>query len=967
MLQSKKFLKKTRNGQVRKVVREHYLRDDISSGSPLDPECNEADAKLSADAKQYLIVDTNVALQQMDLLEHKSVEDVIVLSVVLEEVKARNLATYGRLRKLCAAADRRFFVFANEHHSETYIKGEPGESPNDRNDRAIRVAAAWYCTKLPTVEILMLSNDVDNRKKAAALGIRSMSVQAYVKTRSDADELADLVAQSTAAEGKAGGEQGGTAGRPAKRARIFTDHCTMTEITAGIKAGRLHQGTLRVNRFNTYEGFVSSESVGTDILVSGRVDMNRAFDGDAVAVELLPENQWRLPAARLPGSKSGAIGDTGGDDSEEEEDRERNHGDRAGIAEVVANEDVAEGLDATSASGATSAKPTGRIVGIIRRNWRTRGYAGSLQPSKRGGGGRTASCLFCPVERRFPMIRVQTRQFETLMDKRIVVAVDGWAADSAYPTGHYTSTLGKIGDRDTETEVLLLEHDIITSPFTPAVHACVPPLPWSVSQEDIEEPCREDLRRLAVCSVDPPGCKDIDDALHVRKLDNGNLEVGVHIADVTTFLRPSTAMDDEAALRGTTCYLVQRRIDMLPKPLTEDICSLRSDVERLAFSVLWEMKESAEIVSYRFTKSIIRSRAALTYAEAQTRIDDTRLHDEVSTSLRQLNSLAKQLRRGRQDAGALSLASPEVRFEIDTETHDPLDVGVYQVREANQMVEEMMLLANTTVAAAILKAFPTCALLRRHPTPPPKNFEPLLTAAAAAGFALDVSSSKALAKSLDEAERKDDVYFNKLVRIMATRCMMQAVYLGSAEVAPPEYHHYGLAAPLYTHFTSPIRRYADVMVHRLLAASLGIAQLPASAQDRSELHSLAANLNERHRNAQFAGRASVELHTLIFFKNRPITADARIVKVRQNGIIVFVPKFGIEGPVYFVAKGAEAEAAFTIDETKQCVSAVDGSASYTVFDKVAVFIKVEEAAGGRRQLVLTLASRDDLDSSALVG
>lgn len=159
-----------------------------------------------------------------------------------------------------------------------------------------------------------------------------------------------------------------------------------------------------------------------------------------------------------------------------------------------------------------------------------------------------------------------------------------------------------------------------------------------------------------------------------------SLQVGVHIADVTHFLHPGTAMDLEASSRATTTYLVQRRIDMLPKPLTEDICSLRSNVERLAFSVIWEVvPATAAVVSARFTKSVIRSRAALTYAEAQSRIDDDRLTDELSVSLRTLNRLAKVLRQQRADRGALSLASPEVKFEIDTETHDPLDVGMYQV------------------------------------------------------------------------------------------------------------------------------------------------------------------------------------------------------------------------------------------------------------------------------------------------
>lgn len=163
-------------------------------------------------------------------------------------------------------------------------------------------------------------------------------------------------------------------------------------------------------------------------------------------------------------------------------------------------------------------------------------------------------------------------------------------------------------------------------------------------------------------------------------LDNGNIEVGVHIADVTAFVHPSTPIDEAAASRATSVYLVERRIDMLPKALTEDICSLRGGVERMVFSVLWELTPGADVVSYRFTKAVIKSRAALSYQEAQLRMDDPAQRDAITEGLRRLNDLAKKLRRRRASAGALTLASPEVKFTLDSETLDPLDVGMYQAR-----------------------------------------------------------------------------------------------------------------------------------------------------------------------------------------------------------------------------------------------------------------------------------------------
>lgn len=387
-----------------------------------------------------------------------------------------------------------------------------------------------------------------------------------------------------------------------------------------------------------------------------------------------------------------------------------------------------------------------------------------------------------------------------------------------------------------------------------------------------------------------------------------------------------------------------------------DICSLRADVERLAFSCIWVMNSEAEIESVRFTKSVIKSCAAMSYLEAQTRMDDSRLTDGLTTDLRNMNRLAKIMRLRRIERGALTLASPEVKFEIDTETHDPLDVGMYQVREANQMVEEFMLAANMSVAAKILEHFPSCSLLRRHPEPTPQMFEPLLRTAAAVGVTLDISSSKALADALDHAVG-DDPYFNKLIRIMATRCMTQAVYFCSGELSYPEYLHYGLAAPLYTHFTSPIRRYADVIVHRLLAAALGLNTLPEKLRDASALTSLSDNLNYRHRNAQMAGRASVELHTVIFFKKRPTDEEARIVKIRSNGFIVFVPKYGIEGPVYLVGKEAKQTAVdgmWVVDDENQIIRSSDGSRTFKVLSSVRVHIEVVEPQPNRPKLQLSL-------------
>ena len=1036
-------MKKTKAGRVMKVVREHYLRDDIYVGSELAaPEFRGPDPSawiLAKDASAYVVVDTNVALHQMDLLAHASVTDVVVTSVVLEECKARSRSSYERLRELCKDPAKRFFVFANEHHRDTYVKQEPGESPNDRNDRAIRAVCAFYARVLSgKMRVALLTDDRSNLEKTRLEGVDAFSTREFAAqtSRSGRDPgFADLVAPSPLDDEDAIRDEDAAGPRraSAKRAKTgderkdvlagvggngkvlggtaafvsFPEHWPLAKVSAGVAGGSLHRGALRVSRHSPWEGMISCDALGCDVLIVGRDAMNRAMDGDVVAVSVLPESQWRKPSSVLPaGGGDGGdaeVAEVAADDADDSDDADGD-GDGVSLAPRVAEEEGIVVVPGGSIEG--SSAPTGTVVAVVKRNWRERGYAASLDIGESAAGlaGRRAVAqseknpnlsnrvLVVPLDRRLPKIKVQTRQASALVDQRLVVAIDAWPRDSPYPTGHYVRSLGPIGDPEAETAAVLLEADVDDRPFAPAVHACVPPLPWRFDENEHlrNQPHREDLRDLRVCSVDPPGCRDIDDALSchaveffdddddaspdaaspaIRKRKPKVFELGVHIADVTSFLRPETAMDDEAKRRGTTTYLVNRRLDMLPKPLTEDICSLRGGTERLTFSVFFRFDATTLLpvpgVAPRFTKAAIKSAAALTYQEAQTMMDDPNDVSELAKDLRIINACAVALRRRRIQAGALTLASPEVKFELDAVTSDPLDVGMYVTRDANRMVEEMMLLANVAAAERILKAFPSRCLLRRHPTPAPRMFEPLLKSCKAIGVEMDVSSSKTLADSLDAAVRDSDPYFNTLLRIVATRCMSQAVYCVSGDASsknPKEEHalsHYGLAAPLYTHFTSPIRRYADVAVHRLLNAAMGLEPLHASFENQEGLRATSENINARHRNSQSAGRASVELHTHVFFKKKPVErCEARVVRVKANGVVVFVPKFGIEAPLVFdraLDRDAETDApgirGFVFDEHEMRVTDPTGK-TWRIFDALHVRIEIEELPARRSRLAV---------------
>ena len=265
---------------------------------------------------------------------------------------------------------------------------------------------------------------------------------------------------------------------------------------------------------------------------------------------------------------------------------------------------------------------------------------------------------------------------------------------------------------------------------------------------------------------------------------------------------------------------------MLPKLLTENLCSLRSNVDRLSFSTIWEIDRKANIVSTRCCKTIIRSRRAFTYMEAQELMDSND-QGSIARAIRNLNTIAKQLKERRNQQGALTLASTQVKITLEEETHNATDVRMYQMVETNYLIEEFMLLSNISVAEKIYERFPALSILRRHTQPKTADLQVLREILEGMGYELKWDTSRELADSLDKVTRKSDDFFNKLVRILTTRCMNEATYFCSADHDVREFYHYGLAAPFYTHFTSPIRRYADVLVHRLLVAAIDLEPLPS--------------------------------------------------------------------------------------------------------------------------------------------
>ncbi|KAJ5899123.1 Exosome complex exonuclease dis3 [Penicillium taxi] len=988
---SKVFVRSTKGGKVQKIVRELYLRQDIPCSSQI---CSICPTVAPADATgtvapfvlsdrpagtkafprgHYIVPDTNALLNGMDLFEHTGAfYDVIILQTVLEELRNQSLPLYNRLLSLIKTDEKRFYLFFNEFRLETHVRRGPEESVNDRNDRAVRTVASWYgkhlqasAKKAKTIPtIVVITDDKENLRKSKEENVTALSLSDYVSGLEESDKLLDMISEAQARDTKGG----------ARGELFYPEYYTESKCNTGLRAGTLHKGIFNVSPYNYLEGSVKVGAFDRPLLILGRDNGNRAISGDTVVIEILPKDQWKSPSTKIVDEE--AVTGNDNPDSEESEaiitDRERNL--------------LQEAVKKAHGKSSEGPQPTAKVVSVFKRNWRQ--YVGHVDSNSAGAqaasGRRQQAVFLLPMDKKIPKIRIRTRQASDLVGQRILVTIDSWERDSRYPTGHFIRSLGELETKGAETEALLLEYDVQYKPFPKSVLNCLPSEGhgWKVpvSKEDKGWNGRKDLRDLLICSIDPPGCQDIDDALHARPLPNGNFEVGVHIADVSHFVKPNNAMDLEASLRGTTVYLVDKRIDMLPALLGTDLCSLKPYVERYAFSVLWEMTPNAEIVSSNFTKSVIRSRDAFSYEKAQIRIDDDSQTDELTESMRSLMRFSKILRQKRYDAGALNLASPEVRIEADAdEVGDPInDVKTKSMLDTNSLVEEFMLLANTTVASRVYEAFSQTALLRRHATPPPQNFEDLIKQLSKKrNMELDVSSSGALASSLDRCVDTKNPFFNTLVRILATRCMTSAEYFSAGAHAESEFRHYGLASPIYTHFTSPIRRYADLLVHRQLASAIGYEGEDGHAviegvNTRSKLEDICRNINFRHRNAQFAGRASIEYYVGQALKARGenlaaggtdtgIDEEGYIMRVFENGVVVFVPRFGIEGVVRledFVLPGESG--AGTVAERREL--AVHRT---TDFDPEEYTLRVEEKNHKERGVTVELFQKVKVNVSSV--
>ena len=507
----------------------------------------------------------------------------------------------------------------------------------------------------------------------------------------------------------------------------------------------------------------------------------------------------------------------------------------------------------------------------------------------------------------------------------------------------------QVAQQRTTTEMRDVEYTLPTG-FSDEVLNEVKQLPnQSISQNEVMR--RRDMRDVLTFTIDPDEAKDFDDALSFQILDTGNYQVGIHIADVTHYVQEQTALDDEAYQRGTSVYLVDRVIPMLPERLSNELCSLRPDEDKLCMSVIVEMDQQAKVIRHKICRTVIRSNYRLTYRQAQEMLENSLQFTVDSLQLREalqvLNGLAKQLRANRFRQGAINFETPEVHFRLD-EQNEPIEIFFHNSLDTNHLIEEFMLLANRIVATAIGKvkgengkvkadngevkkseeAKPM--VYRVHDNPDPEKIGKLSTFIKRFGLNLKVSSNsktthKHINALLDDCQ---GMPCQTLVETLTIRSMAKAVY------STDNIGHYGLAFPYYTHFTSPIRRYPDMMVHRLVSRYLLQSKAKCRA-DKEELEQACVHCSECELAAQMAERDSIkEMHARWISSHLGEEFDAIISGVTEFGLFVQLTDTMTEGLVPI--RTIEPHDYMQFDEENYCLIAARSGKTYTLSDKVRV-------------------------------
>ena len=779
----------------------------------------------------------------------------------------------------------------------------------------------------------------------------------------------------------------------------YPEHVSEEVARRGVEDGTLFEATIRYNASDRGQAYCSVEGVDTDIFIEGALRQNRSVHGDLVVVRILEERDWwKAGGGNVKNGRNVKSGkadkDNGKGDVEVSSHalNEEMEGLAARLLSLVElNSDGGNGGSSRNGDNAivqrvqkalsTNMKgfrATGEVVYIKKASERRLNMVGCL----RDVGPQSTRAVFVPLDGRLPLCIVvedagkdaggggddhdrrraaAAAPYCHARDRGSAIAqhyfeakIVRWDASGSHgvPEVRLKTMLGKPGQLETDVQALLMAENVNDDDlFDEEILACLPATPWTIPAEEFA--LRRDLRKTRIFSIDPETAKDLDDALSIEPIAGGLYQVGVHIADVSYFVKPGTALDEAAQVRSTSVYLVDRVIPMLPRLLCEELCSLNPGTERLAMSIIWKMKGDGEIVDVWMGRTVINSCVKLSYGMAQTVIDafeaaegsgqagaggrgalsgvPTEVVDTFMTSstgatpevfgnhtkaqvagdVVRLHKIARALRNKRYANGSLRLDNSKVGVRLVEGDVD--DFSLYVTGSANHLVEEFMLAANISAAEYISSEFPDQALLRRHPEP---NMDKLVKTAEAFkqylpdAPVIDTTSAGAVQASLARlrAYYRDRPEIVEAITFMCTKPMQMAEYFNTSDLERRLWRHYALAIPMYTHFTSPIRRYPDIIVHRLIEDAIKDTTPAVADVSLISLHS-----NERKSAAKVCQEKVTTLYLVKLLLERPRVLQAVVSGLGGPRFFeVYIPDLGtdirVQATDLFAGAGRELQA-----------------------------------------------------------
>ncbi|KAF2153084.1 RNB-domain-containing protein [Myriangium duriaei CBS 260.36] len=739
-----------------------------------------------------------------------------------------------------------------------------------------------------------------------------------------------------------------------QRKTLFTPYLPQATLPALLGDGQLVAGILRVNKKNRSDAYVTTTDLDADIFICGSKDRNRALEGDLVAVELLDVDEvWSQKREKEEKKKRKDMGDprsgsitavndaTTQPESSAIEGGIRRRGSLKQRPTQKKNDDVeVEGqslllVEEDEINDEQKPLYAGHIVAVIERvaGQMFSGTLGLLRPSsqatkerqeaERGGRDnrqqdrqqdRPKIVWFKPTDKRVPLIAIPTEQaprdfvdkHQDYANKIFVACIKRWPITSLHPFGTLVEQLGDAGDLRVETDALLRDNNFGPDDFSDAVTRSVGFDGWSVAQDgEAALEGRRDFRTEQTFSVDPNGSGELDDAIHFKTLDDGLVEIGFHVADVAHFIKPSSLVDREAKKRGTGVYLVNRSVNMLPARLASDICCLKPGEERYTVSVVFKVNAETGAVSEADTwigKSIIKSSGKLSYSEVDAAInggDNVDAGAEIAKQVRSLNAVTQKLRQARFGNRAVDIPALRLMYQLDDE-NVPVEQNIFNTSPAHEMIEELSHKANAAVAAKLYAAMPDKALLRRQSAPNPRRLQTFAERMTNIGYDVDTSSSGALQDTLFKIE---DLELRKGMETLLIKSMNRAKYYVAGKVPQDQYPHFVLNLPIYTHFTNPTRRYADILVHRQLEHVLSNT-VAEYTEDIENLAKIAEGCNTKKDSAQAAQEQSVHIESCRMMDRKSqelggdLISEGIVLCVYESAFDVLIPEYGFEKRVH---------------------------------------------------------------------